>query len=277
MCTDCLYSGHNDKDTGNLTDEKDADQDCVIVLDGCDVAGVELNSPNMRRIELEDGSHGSTENSNSATSSFDWLKSDRNWSQVLVHTTTSCSQSCSSSSDNTSTHAVDFCSESDDDDENEECIRSIGLNRSTRIYSDDDEGSNNDSDIIQPASNTMHSHNSFVTSADDTANEDRPNGDDDKRPVGQSQRNCCRISDDNLQRLPGTKSITTQLRSIRKRKRSSSVIDSTSDDESLIENQNFSMPTKKIKFRLSNLNNNNTNAGTPLMEDNWNQKIVKIS
>lgn len=273
-------------------DEEEEEQNNVD-LRGSDNAELELSSENVRRIELETGSHGSTENSNSLSSSAvesahmnrpdldtsfaEWLKSE-NGPEILVHTKTSSCSSNSTFSASTSVKAVYNSEESDTESEN--YIRSMGLNTSMRIYSDDDDDSNLDSITTETASETTlmmletYAFGGASAAGGTTPNlvvEDGSDEEDIKPVVRSPEKYRLRVNSSSS----STASIENTVRWFSKRKRASAFRDSTSDNESLIENQDAVRPNKTTKLQN---NNNYNNASTPLLEDNkhkWCQSIVK--
>lgn len=275
-------------------DQDEEEEQNNVDLRGSDNAELELSSENVRRIELETGSHGTTENSNSKSSSAvesahvncpdldtsfaEWIKSTKDGSEILVHTKTSSCSGNSTFSASTSVKAVYNSEESDTESEN--YIRSMGLNTSMRIYSDDDDDSNLDSITTETASETTmmmletYAFDSASAAGGTTTNSVVEIGSDEEdiKPVVLSPgKYRLRVNSSSS----STASMENTVRWFSKRKRASAFRDSTSDNESLIENQDAVRPNKTTKLRN---NNNYNNASTPLLEDNkhkWSQSIVK--
>lgn len=251
----------------------------------------ELSSENVRC-----NSHGSDNNHSHLISStsvelVDIFRAERPKSkrieghtEVLVHTQASGSSSASSPcSASTSAQATHGGSEPGSGDE---CIRSIRKNRSLQICSDSDD-SNDGSVVTLTASETRMQIIGLFGKPVNGGEIDSDDEDEIKPVILSPRKRRTRMSSSGL----SASSMENAIRWAPKRNRHTAFSDTSSDDESLIENQDAIKPMRRrSKPNIENRDakpplrrklkvNNNNNASTPLLEDNknkWNRRNVEI-
>lgn len=272
QCSDCMPATTDVEDNNSDGNEAGTRKS--------DNAEHELSSENVDRGDIETINLISSSESSASVDSVHTDRSDpgKPLVEIIVHTKNVSHSSTSTATFDSITAQID----SDESDaESDDCIRSVGKNRSTRIYS----SSSDEEDI-----------NSIRT---ETASESRMlqwgmDGDDTSSSIN-TPRNSIKedVSDDENEikpvvlsppkkRLRVTSSssdsddMENTFRWTAKRKRSSLFSDSASDDNSLIENKNAIGCGKRNKTTI----NNNNNASTPLLEDNknkWSNNHIKFS
>lgn len=269
QCSDCVPASpdvENDDSDGNEADTRESDN-----------AEHELSSENVDRVEIETINLVSSSDCSASVDSVHTDGSDpgKPLVEIIVHTKNVSHSSTSTATSDSITAQIDS---DETDDDSDDCIRSIGKNRSARIYSSDEEDINSirtetasESRMLQWGIDAEDTTSTINTTQNSIKNDVSDDEDEIKRVVLSPKKNRLRL----ISSGSDSDGMENSFRWALKRKGNSIFSESASDDDSSIENKSAIGRPKRHKMSI-----NNNNATTPLHEDNknkWSRNHLKFS